>query len=387
MRERDIYILKVVVLAMDIFKVRQDFPALSNWTYLDSSFVGLIPNQVKEGYDTFVDLWLYFNASGEKTILTEWLEKVSSVRGRVAELIGVKRGEIAFTTCTGSGLNIVVNGMDWEDGDNVVFPEWEHNPLDTYTLRKSRVKPRAVPIQNGEVKIEDLEVAIDDRTRLVQVSQVSYINGFRFDLGEVAKLAHDHGARLLVDATQAVGALKVDYRKDNVDYVSFAPYKYLMGPAGLAMLYVKEELIPDLTPDRVGWKNQIWEGEHAEEPLDLSTAEKYEYGTINFQGVYALERSLDYLNRVGLENVEERVLMLSKYLWTRLNEIGKELYTPQGMKSPIISFFQENAVDLAKKLMREKVKVTGRGAHGSHIRASVHFYNTKEDIDQLIDKI
>lgn len=372
---------------MDIETIRKDFPALKEWTYLDNSFVGLIPRQVKEGYDSFVNQWMNFSPSGTKTILTEWLEKAAKVRGMIAAFIGAKRDEVAFTTCTGSGLNIVVNGTSWEKGDNVVFPEWEHNPLDTITLRKHGVESRAVGIKDGRVELADLEDAIDDSTRLVQVSQVSYINGFRFNLREVADIAHEHGAKVLVDSTQAVGALVTDVRKEDVDYVSVAPYKYLMGPAGLAFLYVKSESIPDLVPDRIGWKNQIWEGDHAEEPIDQNTAEKFEYGTIHFQGAYALEKSLEYLNRMGMDAVERRVLELSDYLWGKLSELGKRMYTPPDTESPIVSFYQDRAVELAVKLMKDRVKVTGREAHGGHIRVSSHFYNTKGDIDTFIDKL
>ena len=372
---------------MNIESVREDFPALKDWTYLDNAFVGLIPKQVKEGYDSFLDQWMNFSPSGTKTILTEWMEKATKVRGMIADFIGADSREIAFTTCTGSGLNIVVNGTSWEKGDNVVFPDWEHNPLDTTTLRKHGVERRAVGIKDGRVELVDLEDAIDDSTRLVQVSQVSYINGFRFDLRDVADMAHEHGAKVLVDSTQAVGALGTDFRKEDVDYVSVAPYKYLMGPAGLAFLYVKSENIPKLVPDRIGWKNQIWEGDHAEEPIDQNTAEKFEYGTIHFQGAYALEKSLEYLNRMGMDAVERRVLELSNYLWEKLSELGKEMYTPPDTESPIVSFYQDNAVKLAVKLMKERVKVTGREAHGDHIRVSSHFYNTKGDIDLFIEKL
>ncbi len=374
-------------IVMDIQAIRGDFPALKEWVYLDNSFVGLIPRQVKEGYEDWVNLWYRFNPADNKTILTNWLEKTQGVRGMVADFIGASPDEIAFTTCTGSGLNIVINGTEWERGDNAVFPEWEHNPLDTHTLRRLGVEPRPVKVEDGRVEVSDLEKKIDDRTRLVQVSQVSYVNGHRFDLGEVADIAHEHGAKVLVDSTQAVGALEVDFRRDGVDYVSVAPYKYLMGPAGLAFLYVKRENIPGLTPDRVGWKNQIWEGDRAEEPTDTETAEKFEYGTIHFQGVYALERSLEYLNRVGMDNVERRVLDLSGYLWGQVSELGKGMYTSEGTQSPIVSYFQKGATELATRLMGEKVKVTGREAHGGHMRVSVHFYNTRGDIDRFIEKI
>lgn len=372
---------------MDFESIRKDFPALDDWTYLDNAFVGLFPMQVKEGYDSFVNRWLYFTPDEGKTILSEWLEKADKVREMVANLIGARRDEIAFTTCTGSGLNIVINGLNWESGDNVVFPEWEHNPLYTHTLKDLGVEARTVKVTDGCVDIDDISDVMDQKTKLLQISQVSYINGFRFNLKDVASLAHDFGAKVMVDATQAVGALNVNYNKDDVDFVSFAPYKYLMGPAGLALLYIKSEHISELKPDRVGWKNQIWKGDHAEVSRDLSTAEKFEYGTINFQGIYALERSIEYLSKIGITNVEKRVLSLSKYLWDNLVEQGKELYTAKGTKSPIVSFYQENATELTHKLMKDKIKVTGREAHGSHIRTSVHFYNNKNDIENLITRI
>ena len=373
---------------MNIESIRRDFPALEEWTYLDNSFVGLYPRQVRAGYEEFLDRWMNFSAEGTKTILTEWLEKAEKVREMVADFIGASQQEIAFTTCTGSGLNIVVNGTKWEKGDNVVFPENEHNPLDTAMLRRHGVETRAVEVREGRVNLSDLEKAVDDHTRLVQVSQVSYINGFRFDLKGVADIAHEHSARVVVDSTQAIGALITDVKKEGVDYVSAAPYKYLMGPAGLAFLYVKSDLIGELEPDRIGWKNQIWEGDQAEEPLDATlSAKKFEYGTLHFQGVYGLERSLKYLNDIGMENVERRILQLSSYLWSRLSEIGKKMYTPRGTRSPIVSFYEQDAVETSAKLMEEKVKVTGREAHGGHIRVSPHFYNTTEDIGHFIKKL
>lgn len=289
--------------------------------------------------------------------------------------------------CTGSGLNIVINGTKWRQGDNVVFPEWEHNPLETYFTRANGVESRVWKPVGGRFNVSDLEKLVDDRTRIVQVSQVSYVNGFRAELGELADVAHTHGAKLLVDATQAVGALKVDYKKDDADYVSVAPYKYLMGPAGLAFLYVDSESLVDLVPDRTGWKNQVWAGAHAEEPIPADTAEKFEYGTINFQGVYALGKSLEYLNRLGMDYVEKRVLDTTGYLYERLRDLGKTVWTPEGNESPVVSYMHGEAVELAERLKKERIKVTGRETHGGHMRVSAHFYNTRGDVDKLVESV
>ena len=373
---------------MDIDSIRADFPGLREWTYLDNAFICLYPRQVREGYDEFLDQWMNFNPKGTKTILGEWLDKANHVRGMIADFIGAAANEIALTTCTGSGLNIVINGTKWEKGDNVVFPEHEHNPMDTTVLRRYGVESRPVKVEKRRVELADLEKAVDDRTKIVQVSQVSYVNGFRFDLKEVSDIAHDHGAKVLVDSTQALGALATDVKEEKVDYVSAAPYKYLMGPAGLAFLYVSSEHLDDLEPDRIGWKNQLWAGDHAEEPRDsFNAAEKFEYGTIHFQGAYGLEKSLEYINNIGIDNIEKRILSLTDHLWSRLSERGREMHTPPGNRSPIVSFYQNDSVEVASKLMLEKVKVTGREAHGGHIRVSTHFYNTREDIDLFIDKL
>lgn len=373
---------------MNIKKIRQDFPALENWTYLDTSFVGLYPNQVRLGYEEFLDQWMRFEVSPSKTILEEWLDKANKVRKDVASFVGAHPSEMAFTSCTGSGLNIVVNGLKWEKGDNVVFPEREHNPLYTMTLKKYGVEARQVSIRNGRIDMDGLEKRIDDNTRLVQVSQVSYVNGYRVDLKEVAEITHEHGGRLLVDSTQAVGAVCADYKREGVDFVSAAPYKFLLGPAGLAFLYVKEEHIRDLTPDRIGWKNQIWKGDRAEKlSKNAETAEKFEYGTLHFEGIYGLEKSIEYLNGLKPSAVEERDLELSSYLWNELKDIGVSMYTPEGTESPIVSFYEDEATKLSSWLMEHNVKVTGREAHGGHVRVSPHFYNTKDDIDVLLEKL
>jgi len=371
---------------MDTSRIRDDFPALKEWTYLDTAFVGLYPIQVRQGYDEFLDKWMHFKVAGNDTILSEWLGKAEVVRSMVASLIGSSKDEIAFTTSTGCGLNIVINGLPWSKSDNVVFPEWEHNAMDTMTLRKHGVQIRVVKAKDGRIELGDLEKAVDDCTRLIQVSQVSYTNGFRFNLREVADIAHAHGAKLLVDATQAIGALRTNVKDEDVDFLSAAPYKYLMGPAGLAFLYVNKDSIADLMPDRVGWKNQIWEGERAEQlPESRNTAAKFEYGTLHFQGMYGLEKSLEYISRIGLQNIEGKIVELTHYLWNRIKDLGSEMYTPEGNESPIVSFMQKDATKLATSLRDRKIKVTGRETHGGHIRVSTHFYNTKRDIDYFID--
>ncbi len=372
---------------MNIDKIRADFPLLKEWVYLDNAFVGVMPKQVKEGYEEYLDLWYNFSPPGEKTILQEWLTRTTRLRKKVADFVKVTPEEIAFTMCTGSGLNIIVNGMEWKKGDNVVCPEWEHNVLQTNTTVRNGVETRVVKARDYKFYLDDIEKIMDDNTKLVQVSHVSYVNGDTMDLKALSDMAHGYGAKVLVDATQAVGALDVNYHESGVDFVAVAPYKYLMGPTGLAFLYVRKENIDQLTPDRTGWKNQIYEGDNPEESVTEGSAEKFEYGTIHFEGVFALEKSIDYLNAVGTDKIEKRNLELAGYLFDELVARGKRMYTPDTPKSPIVSYFEDDPLPLAAKLKSKKIKVTGREAHGGHMRISSHFYNTKADIDKLLSNL
>jgi cysteine desulfurase/selenocysteine lyase len=372
---------------MNIDKIRADFPLLKEWVYLDNAFVGVMPKQVKEGYDEYIDLWYNFSPPGEKTILQEWLARTTRLRKKVADFVKVTPEEIAFTMCTGSGLNIVVNGMDWKKGDNVVCPEWEHNMIETNTTVRNGVETRVVKARDYKFYLDDIEKMMDDNTKLIQVSHVSYVNGDTMDLKALSEMAHGYGAKVLVDATQAVGALDVNYHDSGVDYVAVAPYKYLMGPTGLAFLYVSKENIDQLTPDRTGWKNQIYQGDNPEDSVSEGSAEKFEYGTIHFEGVFALEKSIDYLSAIGTDKIEKRNLELAGYLFDELVSRDKGMYTPDTPKSPIVSYFEDDPLPLAAKLKAEKIKVTGREAHGGHMRISSHFYNTKEDLDKLLSHL
>jgi len=369
-------------MTFDIDTIRDDFPVLSDWTYLDNAFVGLMPHQVLKGYNNWTDEWFKYRLEPGETILGKWIRKARIVREKVASLIGASSDEVAFTMCTGSGQNIVLNSFDWVRGDNVVFPEWEHNPPVTYNTERQNVEARVLYQKDGRFELSDLEDKVDDSTKLVSVTEVSYVNGFRMDLKKIADIAHEHGAKVLVDATQTIGALNVNYRDLGVDFVSFAPYKYMMGPPGLAFLYVSRENLESVHPDRVGWKNTIWNQNRKNRD-----ASKLEYGTIHFQGVYAMEKSLDYIQSVGIDVINNRINKLSGYLYDELSDLGVEIFTPERGTSPVVSYMEDKAFEIAKDLMFQRIKVTGRREHRNHIRASVHFYNTEDDIDRLISTI
>jgi len=139
-----------------------------------------------------------------------------------------------------------------------------------------------------------------------------------------------------------------------------------------------------MMPDRIGWKNQIWEVKPSNLPVSAS---KFEYGTLNFAAITAFQHSLDYLFDLGIHEIEKRILELSSYLWLKLDDLGVPLFTPVNTRSPIVSVLVNNAKEIGEKLMGDQIKITVRNGQPGHLRISPHFYNTKEDVDIFTTKL
>jgi selenocysteine lyase/cysteine desulfurase len=240
--------------------------------------------------------------------------------------------------------------------------------------------------------LSDVEKAVDDETVAVAVSHVEYFNGFRNDLRALSEIAHEHGAYLIVDAIQSAGAVRIDVKRDDVDFLTAGCYKWLLGPPGAGYLYVKEELIEKSEPPFVGWRSvkpevfetidfwEIWK-------LRLSeTASRFEVGSPSFISLVGATEALKLLLNVGVENVERRILMLTGRLIEAVENLGLKLQTPeeQQHRSGIVNFKIAEPEEVAEKLGSKGIVVSAR-AHG--IRVSPHFYNTEEEIDRLIDEI
>jgi len=372
--------------------IRKDFPGLNTFkAYLDTAFIGLMPVQVKAAHETFLEERLNYGPfSSQKTILGVWMDKGEQVRAKLASFLGAKSKEIAFTYCTGCGSNIALNGIDWQQGDNAVIDDLEY-PTDFHilnALRKKGVEIRIARQENGAISPETFEALTDKRTRAFVVSHVSYLNGFRHDLKKLADIIHTKSGYLIVDSAQAIGGIKVDVKAEDVDFLSGIPYKWLNGPNGAGYLYVRESLIPTFSPDRLGWSST-----HDFKSLETfesnplpETARRYEYGTLAYESVYALDAALDYINRIGIETIEQHNLKLVQVLRERLSGIGVRFFTPEGNKSPILTFFTENEQALGKHLLDREIRVTTRRWGSGHVRISPHFYNNEKDIEVFINE-
>ena len=223
----------------DPLGVRRDFPALQDYTFLNTAYIGLIPQVVVDaGHD-----WL--EARSRRTYSVQhMLAKTDEARRLFANLVGAGEDEIGFLTSTTEGENVVVNSLEFNPGDNIVFDDLVYPSTPVIYERLMRtwgVELRMVKHRNGATSVDDFSQVVDDRTRLVSVAWVSNLSGYRHDIHGLAELAHAHGAYLYADAVQMIGTGPVDARATGVDFFTTGAYKWLMAGFGVAPFYVRRE--------------------------------------------------------------------------------------------------------------------------------------------------
>lgn len=366
-------------------KIREQFPITKNKTFLNHAAHSPFPKPVTEAMHKHID-----ESSNSWTTSNEGHD---GGKPFFAKLIGAKPEEIAFIENTSMGLNIAANVLRYPPGSKIVTTDLEFPSVVYPWLRRSlNVKVHYVKNVDGKILLEDFEKAVDDKTVAVAVSHVEYVNGFRNDLRALSEIAHDHGAYLIVDAIQSAGALQVDVKRDDVDFLTTACYKWLLSPPGAGYLFVKDELIEKFEPPFVGWASvkketfetidfwDIWN-------LTLSeTASRFEIGSNSFISFVGATEAQKILLNYGIENVEKRILKLTDQLIEAVKNIGLKLQTPEEpqYRSGIVNFKVDQPQEIVEKLYSKGIIVSAR-AHG--IRVSPHFYNTETEIDKLIEEI
>jgi selenocysteine lyase/cysteine desulfurase len=314
---------------------------------------------------------------------------MDQTRKSLASLINANPEEIVFTTNTTEGTNIVASSLGLNKKDNVVWDDLEYNSNKLVWLnlqRKNGVENRILKGNNGSVNIDDYGNVLDENTRVVSLSLVAHNSGYRYDARQMANLAHENGAYLHVDACQAVGAFQIDVKESEIDFLTCGTYKWLLGPIGLAFLYIRGDLIPKLEPLYQGWMQVEEWSKDPKKIVDkhFETAQKYQTGTIHFQGVYEFNAALSFIQEVGLNQIEKHNFALSKKLWNMLSDLGMKMYTPEGMMSSIVTCRASNSLKVGKFLADNNIIVTARE---DLIRFSPHFFNIETEIEHTVEML
>jgi len=375
----------------DLF--RAEMPVVAEHAYFDHAAVAPLPRGAAERLRWFAD---QASQSGDKNWLS-WSRIIARLRTAAAQLLGASENEVALVPNTTFGINLIAEGFPWKSGDNLVLPdnEFPSNLLPWKNLRRRGVEVRLLPVaEDGAIAIDQLVERMDSRTRLVALSWVGFVSGYRLDLQRVAEEIHRRGGLLFVDAIQGLGAFPMDVRETPIDFLAADGHKWMLGPEGAGLVYIREKHLDLLEPVMLGW-NSLADGGFDPRSTALKTsAARYEGGSYNMAGLLAFEASLELLLRLGthrvgspiaaaiLENVETIAAALSRR--------GFDTYLPaQNYRSGIMTTTWPGAsladLNAARKHCIEQNVILSIRA--GRVRISTHAYNNDDDIDRLVSAL
>jgi selenocysteine lyase/cysteine desulfurase len=367
----------------DFTALRRRFPVLERKTYLNSGSYCALADSVRDAINAYMDDRLQVGANWDV-----WVTKNEAVRRAMAAVLRAAPDEIAVTASASAGLNALASAFDFTGRRNkVVVSDFEF-PTNAQIWHAQ--EPRGARIVHvprtaqGDIPLESFARLIDEETQLVAVTQVCFRNGARLDIPGIVRLARERGARVLLDCYQAVGGLTVDVKQLDVDFAVGGMLKYLLGTAGIGFLYVRGSLIPSLTPTHSGWfaQEDIFAMDiTANRPAP--SARRFEAGTPAVVNCYAAEAGLKIILEVGSEAIEARVRALTRRCMSGLESIGWASVTPaeDERRGPMVCVPARDVAQLLATLMEQDIVTSFRD---NNIRATVHFYNSEDDIDCFV---
>lgn len=386
-------------------QIRADIPLLSDIIYLDAASTTPTPEPV---VNAMVDYYHNFNANtgrGAYKIAVKSTTKFYDSRAKIADFINSFREEVIFTKNTTEAINLVAKGLEFKKGDSIIVPNIEHhsNFLPWLQLEKQGINLKVIKANEfGVIDPADVEKAVDKNTKLITTTHISNSIGSCQPIYEMADIAEENDVLYLVDAAQSAGHMKLDVKEIKADFIAFPGHKGLLGPVGTGFLYCKKEIAENLKPVNLGGGtvSNVTENDFVLE----STPARFEGGTQNIAGVIGLGAAIDYVKRIGIEDIENYSVKLTKYMYERINEIENSIcYGDPDNIHGIVAFNIEgmNSHDVAKILDEIKnicvrsgyhcaipaIKHMGADVLGGTVRASVHYYNNKEEIDIFAETV
>ncbi len=355
--------------------IRKDFPVTERFTYLDHASASPMPRPVYEA------VLRYYNELGSFADFSwgRWIERREEIRQKTARFIGAKPEEIAFTSSTSHGMNLIAELI--ADRGGVLTNALEF-PATTVPWIHRKANMKFLEPKGGVISVEAIKENLNPKTKTVLTSFVQYQNGFRTDLEAIGRIKADRF--FVVNAAQGFGYLPIDVRAAKIDFLVTNSYKWLMAGHGGGILYVNKKWIRKFRPHSAGWqsvlKPEFFDNRHV---VLKPTAARYEYGSPPFPSIFAIGAAIEYISELGVEQVWQRIKFLTDALIGELQKHHFEISSPLGpkMRSGIVVFGVKNAVKLTNQLLARRFYVSPRG---EGIRVAPHMYNTEEEIFSFV---
>jgi selenocysteine lyase/cysteine desulfurase len=359
------------------------FPVRQRLTYLNHAAVAPLCKPAADAMKHLADDCLNYGSLH----YGEWLAVYDGLRKSAARLIGADPGEIALVKNTSEGILTVALGLDWRPTDRVVAFR-EEFPANYFPWKRLEQKGIAVTWLSVTDPLERIEEACRG-ARLLAISFVQFLSGYRAPIHEIGEICHRNHCIFLVDAIQGLGAFPIDVRVDHIDALAADGHKWLLGPEGCAILYIKQALQDRVEPVEFGWTNVEKYSDYASRDMALRRdAGRYEPGTLNTIGCFGLKSAIDFLLEVGVGEIAPVIRNLTGKLAAGVQARGYELFrerTPQ-TASGIVSFRKAAlpAEDVVRKLKARGIMTAPRAGW---VRTSPHFYISPEDIDRMLEAL
>ncbi|MBV9406252.1 MAG: aminotransferase class V-fold PLP-dependent enzyme [Acidobacteriaceae bacterium] len=362
-------------------RYREEFPVTRELIYLNHAAVAPLCRRASDAMKQLSDDVCRYGSLHYDT----WMEAYAGLRRAAARLIHASPEEIAIAKNTSEGISTVALGIDWRPGDRIVAfeEEFPSNYFPWLRLERKGVKVTWLSIYDPLEKVAEAVRG----ARLLAISFVNYLSGYRVDLRRLGDLCREAGCFFFVDAIQGMGAFEIDVEACRIDALAADGHKWMLGPEGNGVLYIRREWLDAIEPVEFGWMNPASHGDYGSRDMTLrADAGRYEAGTLNTIGCFGLRAALEFLLEVGIENISSAVMALAEQLETGVRRKGYEVMCARTAEngSGIVSF-RHPAIDcraIVSGLKRDGILAAPRQGW---IRMSPHFYISAEEIEQVID--
>jgi selenocysteine lyase/cysteine desulfurase len=370
----------------DIISWRREFPILARKIHLANCSQSAQSIRVRKAVESYLDNWLQAGMDWDF-----WMAETGRAKGEFARIIGAEKDEISVAMSVSDVISGVGSSLDYGGRRNrIVTTEGEFPTVGQVWLAHQRAGARIsfVPMEDGEIKLDEYEKRIDDETLLVSLTHVHYKNGFKQDLDAIVDICHTRGAMVLVDGYQGCGVVPVDVHKQKIDMYTSGNLKYLLGIPGIAFLYVRGDLAPRLLPSQTGWFGQRDPFSFKVKVLDYAeTARRFDTGTPPVIAAFAARAGMEIINEAGPAAISERLDFLKSLAAAEADKRGIPLASPRdpGHRGPVTAIpLKMNSHLMEEELAKRDIIASSRG---DVIRLAPHFYTTGEEIIHTMDVI